>query len=549
MSVLGECAGVELCRRAPPASDGPDRLTRAIDDLGIDTIVFAPVLTPGKQAVPDLRHAEALFRCFANAGIRRLILLASAAAWECSHHNPGLISESRPLRAANANQIAAAWIQLEGLARACLAGSSAELTILRPAPMPVRGGGDFFSSLFSGRIGVTFTGYDPSIQILSLEDLGRSVRCAIESDFSKGSVFNVAPDSVIPLRRALSLAGVRRIPAPHGVQRLARAALAPAGLAHPIDQVDYIRYSFTVSNKKIKRGLGFVPARSSAEALLEFKPERGKSPQARKIATTAYDDFGMDKGFIAACGRRLFNFLERYYWRIEVDGLGNVPRLGRGVLAGVHRGFMPWDGVMALHLMARRIQRYPRFLVHPGLVKFPFLFNFFQRLGGVHACRQNADYLLERGEMVGIFPEGVNGAFSLYRDAYRLGKFGRDEFVKTAVRNRAPIVPFVTVGSAEVFPILKKIEWKWWKRRMEWPCFPITPTFPLLPLPLPSKWHTQFLPAIHVEERYAPEAARDAAIVRAISREVREQLQEAMNAMLARRRSIFHGSIFEPGSG
>ncbi|HJZ68432.1 MAG TPA: lysophospholipid acyltransferase family protein, partial [Blastocatellia bacterium] len=295
---------------------------------------------------------------------------------------------------------------------------------------------------------------------------------------------------------------------------------------------------------KISDELGFFPAKSSAEALLELMPRGPNRWQTAQIAGRAYDPFGMDKDYIAAYGRTLFKLLERYYWRIELNGIENVPRQGRAMIVGVHRGFMPWDGVMALHLMVKRTGRYPRFLIHPGLVKFPFLFNFIRRLGGVIACRENADYLLDRDEVVGMFPEGVQGAFSLYRDAYRLGKFARDEFVKMAIRNRTPIVPFVTVGSAEVFPILKKIEWKWWKRRTEWPCFPITPTFPLVPLPLPSKWHTQFLPPIHIEDKYPPEAARNAAIVRAISQEVRDQLQDAMNRMLARRKSVFYGSVF-----
>jgi len=207
---------------------------------------------------------------------------------------------------------------------------------------------------------------------------------------------------------------------------------------------------------------------------------------------------------------------------------------------------MPWDGVMALHLLGREAGRRPRFLIHPCLVKFPFLANYMTKLGGILACQENADCVLGRGELLGMFPEGIHGAFTMYRDAYRLGKFGRDEYVKMALRNRAPIVPFVTVGSAEIYPILGRIDWKWWKRWSEWPFLPITPTFPLLPFPLPSKWHTRFLPAFHVEALHPPEAADDPAVVQALSREVRARLEAAIAEMLAKRRSIFRGSIFEP---
>jgi 1-acyl-sn-glycerol-3-phosphate acyltransferase len=252
----------------------------------------------------------------------------------------------------------------------------------------------------------------------------------------------------------------------------------------------------------------------------------------------------MDKAYIDAFGRTLFKFLHDRYWRVEVEGLGHLPREGRALLVGVHRGFMPWDAVMTLHLLARELGRYPRFLIHPGLIKFPFLFNFHTKLGGVVACQENADRLLSRDEILAIYPEGIRGAFALYRDAYRLGKFGRDEFVKMALRHGAPIVPFVTVGSAETFPIIGKLNWGWWKRRTEWPFFPLTPTWPLAPVPLPSKWHTQFLAPIHVGRRYPPEAADDAGVVREISREVRARMEESIREMLRRRKSIFFGSIF-----
>ncbi len=213
------------------------------------------------------------------------------------------------------------------------------------------------------------------------------------------------------------------------------------------------------------------------------------------------------------------------------------------MLTGIHRGFMPWDGVMAVHLINRELGRIPRFLVHPTLVKFPYLTPYMIKLGGVLASQENAAWVLERDQLLAIYPEGIRGAFAYYKDAYRLGKFGRDEYVKMALRHRAPIVPFVTVGSAEIFPIFGRLNWRWWKRYSEWPCFPITPTMGLVPLP--SKWHTRFLEPLHVEESYPPEAADDRAVVREISREVRGRMQEAIAEMLRRRRSIFHGELFD----
>ncbi|HBL30319.1 MAG TPA: hypothetical protein DD490_26085 [Acidobacteria bacterium] len=317
-----------------------------------------------------------------------------------------------------------------------------------------------------------------------------------------------------------------------------RALASRLGWADPPAQLDAVRHSFTVSGARIEQQLGFVPQRGSAEAVRDaFGGGAGALP--------AFDPHGMDEGYIDAYGRTLFRFLHDRYWRIEWQGLENVPREGRAVLTGIHRGFMPWDGVMAMHLLRRETGRVVRFLIHPCLIKHPFLANYMIKLGGVVACQENADWVLQGDGLLGMFPEGINGAFTLYRDAYKLGRFGRDEYVKMALRNRAPLLPFVTVGSAEIYPILYRIESKLVKRVFEWPYLPIAPTFPFPGLPLPSKWHTRFLEPIPIHEEHPPEAADDPRTVRRISAEVRARMEAAIQEMRARRKSVFFGSVFE----
>ncbi|MFI5308998.1 MAG: 1-acyl-sn-glycerol-3-phosphate acyltransferase, partial [Polyangiales bacterium] len=192
-------------------------------------------------------------------------------------------------------------------------------------------------------------------------------------------------------------------------------------------------------------------------------------------------------------------------------------------------------------LLSQRLHRYPRFLVHPTGFQFPFVFDFTTKLGGIMACQENADYVLERDELLGIFPEGLRGVFTLYREAYQLRKFGRHDFVKIALRHGAPIIPFVIVGSAETYPIVAKIDWDWWTRKTDWPYFPITPTlFPLFPAPLPSKWYVRFLPPVDVSQ-HPPEAARDAALVRELSDRVKKQMEEAMAELSRDRKTLFFG--------
>lgn len=484
-----------------------------------DAAVYRPRLRARRLGLPDLEEAEARLRACAAARPAKLVLLSSAAVHSPRHDHPGYVGEA--FRSPARSVFARAWGDLEELARRLLPPETG-LTVLRPVAVLARDSPDYLSRLLRGRLAFTLAGHDPPVQLLSPEDLAEAVARAVER--GRPGVYHVAPDGAVPLRTALRQAGARRVPLPLAVQRAARAVPARLGWTDPAGQLDSIRYSSTVSNRKIRDELGFEPG--------------AEDP--------GFDPYGMDKGYIDAFGRTLFRFLHRRWWRVETRGLEHVPRRGRAVLVGVHRGFQPWDGIMALHTIATEVGRYPRFLIHPGLIKLPFLANYMTRLGGIVACRENAEWVLGNDELLGFFPEGIRGAFSLYRDAYKLKKFGRDEFVRVALRNRAPIVPFVTLGSAETFPILGKIEWRWFQRRTDWPFLPIAPPFVV---PLPSKWHTLFLEPLPVHLDHPPESADDPAVVRQISLEVRRRMEEALAQMLRKRRSIFFGSIFEQDAG
>jgi 1-acyl-sn-glycerol-3-phosphate acyltransferase/nucleoside-diphosphate-sugar epimerase len=486
-----------------------------------DSVVYAP------DFMPDLAEARQVFELCAASRVAHVVLVSSTAIYQPSEEHPGMVGESHPLPPEPRNSISRAWAEVEQLAAQACAGSAA---ILRAAPVLVASGKDPFSRMLRRRVAITLPGHDPSVQSIGPRELGCVVRAVLEKRAT--GVFNVAPTGTVPLRVALRIAGVRRLPVPRTVLSLVRRGA----------ELDFLRFACTASAGRAAEQFGFE-APPAVEVVQSFVRECGRPVGDCGMEP---DPFGMDRQYIGNHGRALFRFLHDVYWRIDERGLANIPRTGAAVMAGVHRGFMPYDGVMTLHTLASRTGRYPRFLIHPCLLKFPFLHDFMTKLGGVIACQENADYFLSRGELVAVFPEGIRGAFTLYRDAYKVGRFGRDEYVRMALRHRVPIIPFVTVGSAEIYPIFARLEWKWWKRWTGWPYLPITATFPLIPLPLPSKWHTLYLEPVHVEREYGPEAAGDPLIVRSISADIRRRMQVAIDDLVRRRRHIFGGRILEP---
>ena len=509
----------------------PERIEAAAFSR-FDTMVCSPLHSGSASTGPDLAIAREVCARLASLPLKHAIVLGSAAVYSPSHQNAGLLDESTFIPEGR-SEIADGWREVEALSRQIGERSGAPSpihTLLRSAA--VLDGEDYFSRLFTGRLAITYPGHDPTIQLLSPKDLAGAVEAVIAR--GAGGVYNVAPAAGIPLKAALRVAGVPRLPLGRLAQNAVRTIASSASLSAPPDQLKYIQFSWTVSGDKLRRDTGFAPTRTSEEAILELTARP-------KPAAGGFDEFGMDAAYIRRYCGHLFHLLHDLYWRVELDGIEHVPASGRGVLVGMHRGFMPFDGVMALYALVTKRNRIPRFLIHPSLTKFPFLADFMAKLGGIMACQENGDWVLQRDELLGVFPEGIRGAFTMYERAYTLGKFGRDEFVRMALRNRAPILPFVTVGSAEIYPILKRVDWSWFKRYTEWPFLPITAA----PFPLPSKWHTQFLPPMHIEQQYGPEAADDAKTVHRISLEVRQRMQAAIDEMLLRRKSIFYGTIFD----
>jgi len=227
---------------------------------------------------------------------------------------------------------------------------------------------------------------------------------------------------------------------------------------------------------------------------------------------------------------------------VETTGIENVPATGRALLVANHAGVLPWDGTMIKTAMFAEHPhpRHVRALVASLFMGMPMLSWFLRRTGQTVGHPDDTRRLLERDELVLVFPEGVKGTGKPFKDRYRLRRFGRGGFVSTAIRAEAPIIPVSVVGSEEIYPMVADLAPL--ARIFGLPYFPITPMWPWLgPLgliPLPSKWRIQFHPAVHTET-HPPSAADDNHLVMTISDEVRNTIQKGIYDNLKLRRGVF----------
>ncbi len=253
------------------------------------------------------------------------------------------------------------------------------------------------------------------------------------------------------------------------------------------------------------------------------------------------DEFGMDE-VVLRRARPALDFLYDQYFRVSLAGVENLPATGPCLLVANHSGLLPYDGLMLAHAIERAHPsgERPRFLAADWLITLPFVQSYLARLGGVRACRENAERLLESKRFVIAFPEGVKGAAKVFRERYRLKRLGRGGVLRVALETGAPLVPVGIVGAEEAHPILFK--WNTPARAVGLPFLPVTPTFPWLGplgfLPLPTKWVIRIgepLSLGHLD----PESADDELMISRLTEDLRVQIQALVDVGLAERESVW----------
>jgi 1-acyl-sn-glycerol-3-phosphate acyltransferase len=242
----------------------------------------------------------------------------------------------------------------------------------------------------------------------------------------------------------------------------------------------------------------------------------------------------------------LLNFYYRYWFRVEQEGIENVPSEGGALLVANHSGALPPDAPMIMQAIRNEHSR-PRPLYMLGehwFKGYPGVGMLANKIGLVAAHPANAQRLLgDEGRLVLVFPEGQKGSRKLYWQRYRLRRFGRGGFVKTALRAGVPIVPVAVVGAEEAMPIFAHVPAL--QRLTGLIYFPINHAFPHFGaaaglMYLPAKFKLRFLEPIHLDE-YGPDDANDLELVQSLGEQIRERIQREVDRITSERESIWFG--------
>lgn len=242
-----------------------------------------------------------------------------------------------------------------------------------------------------------------------------------------------------------------------------------------------------------------------------------------------WDRFGLHPDFVAL-GDAIAGPLYDHWFRVRSEGHTHIPTSGPAVLAGNHSGTLPLDGAMVWMDVVRHTDppRVPRPVADYFVSTLPFLSTLFARCGVVGGSRGNARALLDAGELLLIFPEGVPGIGKRFAERYQLQAW-RVGHVELAIRHGAPVVPFGLVGAEEQMPQIGRIP-------SPLGAIPYIPV-PATPLPLPVRYHILYGDPIHFDA--TPDQADDPVVVREGAKRVRDAVARLLVRGLARRRGIF----------
>ncbi len=208
--------------------------------------------------------------------------------------------------------------------------------------------------------------------------------------------------------------------------------------------------------------------------------EKSKVERALKnLASTGFDPWGVNPDSVKA-SIAFTSFLYRHYFRVVNSGFENIPT-GRCLFVSNHSGQIPIDAMLITTALLLELEppRLLRGMVEKWAPSLPFISTFFSRCGQVTGDIHNAKSLLERGESLMVFPEGVTGLGKPIFNRYELQSFGTG-FVRLAMETKTPIVPVGVIGCEEALPSISKLMPL--AKKMGIPYLPVIATG-LIPLP------------------------------------------------------------------
>jgi UDP-glucose 4-epimerase len=244
---------------------------------GFDIVVhLASIVTPGRDSNREFEYAvdvggtrHVLEACVAH-GVQHILISSSGAAYGYHADNPAWLDEDDALRG---NEVFAyahhKRLVEEMLAEYRRAQPQLKQTVLRIGTILGERVDNQITALFEKPRLIAIRGSDSPFVFIWDEDVVGAFLHAIET--GKAGCFNVAGDGALSIHEIAAALGKRTRQFPPGLLRTALWLGSRLGVSrYGPEQLDFLRYRPVLANTRLKTELGYVPGKSSREALLAF---------------------------------------------------------------------------------------------------------------------------------------------------------------------------------------------------------------------------------------------------------------------------------------
>jgi UDP-glucose 4-epimerase len=251
------------------------RLAEILAAERADTVVHLAFLSSPSYATAWAHELESVGTMHVlvaarHAQIRKFVMWSQTLLYGAHPSNPNFLSERHPLRAPKREPFFGDKLGAENEAsRFAQRAQGSVVTILRLAPILGPTVHNYLTRFLSRRLVPTMMGFDPLVQFVHEVDAIAAFKLAIDRDIP--GTFNIVGDGVLPLSTVIKLAGRIAVPIPHPLAEPIAAMAWVAQLAEaPPAFLKYLRFLCVADGQKAKTRMGFRPAYTSREALLDF---------------------------------------------------------------------------------------------------------------------------------------------------------------------------------------------------------------------------------------------------------------------------------------
>jgi len=258
----------------------PD-LVEILREHDVEVVVhLAAIVSPGKKPDRELEHSidvggtRNVLEASLAAGVTKVIVSSSGAAYGYRPDNPEWIDEQDPLR----GNREFAYSDHKRLVEEMLFEWRIEhptlgQLIFRPGTILGSATRNQITDLFDRSVVLGIRGSETPFVFIWDHDVVACLRRGVETDTT--GIYNLAGDGAVPLRRIAALMGKRYVEVPAGVVRSALGAMKRVGATqYGPEQVNFLRYRPVLSNRRLKDEFGYTPRKTSEETFTYFLEAR-----------------------------------------------------------------------------------------------------------------------------------------------------------------------------------------------------------------------------------------------------------------------------------